>query len=308
VKDTILQVIKGFVGKHYLPGKPVLLGLSGGPDSLALYHLLLEAEVEGLHVVHVDHGWREESRREAEWLQAQVSVPFHLVRLKEGCRGEEAARKERIAVFLKLYRELQCQALALGHQGDDQSETVLKRILEGASLTSLGGMKEVSDLWGMRVWRPLLSIPKKKLYLWLEKKGVQPLEDPTNVDPAFLRARMRTEIFPELGKKFGKEIGENLRRLGASVHELKEYLDKKTIPYFQKVVRTRDGLEIDLNPFFPFEKVEMKTFLKKLTDQEGVPLSSVALETLYDLLENNALSSKIDKNIEIHRRVIAIKK
>ena len=308
MKDTILQVIKGFLGKHYLSGKPLLLGLSGGPDSLALYHLLLEAKVGELYVVHVDHGWRKESRQEAEWLQAQVSTPFHLVRLKEGCRGEEAARKERYMAFLKLYEELQCQALVLGHQGDDQSETVLKRILEGAHFSSLGGMREVADVWGMTVWRPLLSIPKKKLYLWLEKKGIQPLEDPTNQDPAFLRARMRTEIFPELGKRFGKEVGENLRRLGTSVQELKEYLDKKITPYFQRVVRKSREVEIDLNPFFPFEKVEMKTFLKKWTDQEGVPLSYAALETLYDLLENNALSSKIDKNIEVHRRVIAIKK
>jgi len=308
MKDTILQGVKGFLSKYYLPGKPLLLGLSGGSDSLALYHLLLECQVEDLHAVHIDHGWRKESSEEGAWLQRQVKGPFHLVRLEGGCRGEETARQDRYAAFGKLYQQLGAQALLLGHQADDQSETVLKRVLEGAHLLALGGIHPVSQRWGMTIWRPLLMFPKHQIRLWLEKKGVTPLEDPSNADPQFLRARMRRDIFPDLAKQFGKEIGDNLCRLGASAQELKEYLDKKMEPYFQKVVRTDEGVTIDCNPFFPFERVEVKAFLKKLADQEKIFLSHAALESLYSLLEKNTPRAKIDKNITLHRRVIAIKK
>lgn len=298
MKERILQRVKEFLKQHFQKGKPLLVGYSGGPDSTALVHLLKDHD---LHLCHIDHGWRPESSQEAEWLRSQTKFPFYTFRL-EGVKTEESARLARLKIFHRLYQELDCQALVLGHQGDDQSETVLKRILEGAHLTSLGGIWPVSHWEGMPIWRPLLQVPKKEILAWLREKKVPYLEDSTNQDPAFLRARMRQNIFPWLAKEFGKEIGENLRHLGETAQELKKYLDRKIQPFQKAVVHTEEEMSIDLNPFFPWEPIEVKSFLKS-----WLPLSRAELETLYHLLWRDASRSKIGERITVHRRKIAFK-
>lgn len=313
MRDPILQEVKQFLESRHREGRPVLLGFSGGPDSLALLHLLSECRrfvPLDLHVAHVDHGWRRESSSEAERLEKEVNFPFYLHRLEGSDKSEDGARKERLAFFSRLYTNLQCQALLLGHHRDDQAETVLKRVLEGAHFLSLGGICPVTTVNGMTVWRPLLNLSKQEIMVWVEKRGLKPLIDPANTDPRYLRSRMRIEIFPELAKRFGKEIGGNLHRLGQTAQELKEYLDKKTVRYFQQIQRDKEEIWIDLNPFYPFEKIEVKAFLKKLSDQEGLSFSHEALETLFGLLDASAAKRKLisrEKIVEIHNRIIAIK-
>ena len=309
----ILQTVKNFIQERTPLKGPLLLGFSGGPDSLALFHALLSIIKDfTIHVAHVDHGWREESESEVLFLKqyvARFGIPFHHTRLHH-CEGEEQARNERLSFFATLYKDLDCAALLLGHHGDDQSETVLKRILEGAHLTSLGGILEESSLNEMTIWRPLLKHRKKEIYAFLKKEGLTPLEDPTNQDPKFLRSKMRTEILPWLSEKFGKEVAGNLCRIGSSTQELKSYLERKIEPYYRLIERKTGEITIDFNPLFPFEAVEIKTFLKKITDEEALFLSAQALNTLYDLINTGAFKKKIlgrKKIIEIHRRVVAIK-
>lgn len=313
MKDPILQEVKQFLEARHRPGAPLLVGFSGGPDSLALLHLLSECRrffPLDLHIAHVDHGWRLESRKEAEKLKKESQFPFYLCRLKKDVKTEDSARKERLKFFAKLYKKLGCQALLLAHHRDDQAETVLKRLLEGAHFMSLGGILPEARLEGMAVWRPLLNVSKKELLAWVEKQGLDPILDPSNADPRYLRARMRTAIFPGLEKQFGKEIAGNLSRLGATAQDLKEYLDKRTEPYFRCLKREAGQVSIDLNPLYPFERLELKAFLKKFADQENLSLSHEALETVYRLLEAGASKKKIfaqEKVMEIHRRTIALK-
>ena len=306
MKERILQSVKKFLQQHYKEGKPLLVGFSGGPDSTALLHLLIECRrffSLDIQVCHIDHGWREESRAEAELLQAQVKLPFHTFRLEGVSRTEDAAREARLEIFEKLYRELDCQALVLGHQGDDQSETVLKRIMEGAHLTSLGGILPVSVRKGMAIWRPLLTAPEEEILQWLQQKNLGYLEDRTNEDPAYLRGRMRKNIFPWLAAQFGKEIAENLRHLGSSAQELKKYLESRTSHLHQAIERSEREDSIDLNPFFPCEPLELKSFLKSWLN-----LSRTELEILYRLLQEDASARKIGNSITVHRRKVAIKK
>jgi len=304
MKDRLLQTVKQFLQGKLVPGKPLLVGFSGGPDSLALLHLLIECRCH-LEAAHVDHGWRPESGSEAEELKTYVErlgIPLHLHRLEGGCRGEEAARSARLAFF----RSLDPQAVLLGHHADDQSETVLKRVLEGAYVTSLGGIRPVSFWEGMVIWRPLLTVSKAELRAWLQEKGLKPLEDPTNTDSRFLRSRMRAEIFPSLAQQFGKEISSNLCRLGHAAREIEEYLDKKLAPYWAAA----KGRGADLRALYPYEKLELKTFLKLWIEQEGAAISYAALETLVNILEEGNGRKKVACGrgfIEIFGRVIEIK-
>jgi tRNA(Ile)-lysidine synthase len=310
MKDHILKAVKQFLDAHYHPSAPLLLGFSGGPDSLALLFLLLQCRdffpLE-LHVAHVDHRWREESTSQAMELYQQIKklgLPFHLHTLKEKT-DEAGAREERLLFFSQLYTGVKAQALLLAHHANDQVETVLKRLLEGAGLYALKGMQGCSSLNGMQVWRPLLKVEKKDLLRWLKKKGLQGIEDPTNRDPQFLRSRMRQEIFPELEKSFGKGIVSNLLRFSEMTQELSEYLYKKNPLFSLPVARTDSTVTIDFNPYYPLDPLETKLFLKQFLQREGISLSHKTIKTLQELIQKKASNKKID-SILINKGILSL--
>ena len=315
MRNPILKCVIEFLHSHFKPGAPLLIAVSGGPDSLALLHLLVEARhffPLNLHVAHVDHGWREESGPQAKILADNVQglgLPFHLHVLErsEATNNlESIARDGRLAFFLKLYREKGFQALVLGHQANDAAETILKRVLEGAHLTALGGMKPVAHFQEMPLWRPLLKVSKEELVSWLEKKGLAAFDDPTNRDPRFLRARMRTQILPTLAKDFGKQIQNNLCRLGETAHEVNAYLQKKIAPLLNSIERNGEELRLDLAPFLPLETLEVKALLKTIAEQEGILLSNFHLDLLQNLEDKTVLIN--EKSIRVYCRCLIIQR
>lgn len=269
------NVLFEFLNTHWDRKKPLLLGYSGGPDSKALLYSLLECDVVP-HLAHVDHGWREESRDEAQLLSeeaAKLGCPFFSIRLELKEKKEDEARQARLAFFATLFP--QYEALLLAHQADDLAETVLKRILEGAHLAHLSGMQSVSSQYGMTIWRPLLPIRKNEIVQFLAERRLQPIIDPSNFDPVYLRSRMRGEIFPFLNECFGKETTENLVLLSQRAQELKGYLDRQ----IERVVIQKGpwGVFAYLNGL---ETVEQRHLLQKIGREESLVLSRDVLETL----------------------------
>lgn len=273
----IESVAQAFLAVHWDGVSPLLLGFSGGPDSTALLYALLASGVKP-HLAHIDHGWREESADEATQLRAladELGLTFHTTRLDPAGKGnkEDLARKGRMAFFKSLFAKIPFQALLLGHQADDLAETVLKRIFEGAHLSNLGGMQPVSRQNGMLIWRPLLSVRREQIIDFVTDKN--PLMDPTNSDPAYLRSRMRIEMIPYLTEVFGKEILDNLLLLAERTAELKHYLDEKIDPV--KIHRGEWGLFVDLEPL---HRLERRHLIQKIC-----PLPRAAIETLLDWIE-----------------------
>ena len=310
MKDLILQNVKQFLDRHYKSGQPILLGCSGGPDSLALLHLLIDCLQFfplSIHVAHIDHGWRAESRAEAERLMAHVqefNLPFHLHILEKGEAASELdARMARLKFFNSLYQKLDCQALVLAHQGDDQAETVLKRILEGASLYALGGIRPSTAFQNMQIWRPLLKVQKKDILQWLEKRNLKSVDDPTNADPKYLRSRMRVKILPDLEESFGKAVSANLIRFGDLADEIKEYLIRKS-PLFS--IEKREEM-IDLNPYYPIDSFELKIFLKHFLAAEDIFLSHQEISTLQELIEENVVNKRVNSVIVRNRCLFLMK-
>jgi tRNA(Ile)-lysidine synthase len=289
---SLEKIVFDFLNDVYDCRRPLLLGFSGGPDSLTLLHLLLkyrESYPLTLGLAHVDHRWREESSKEATRLAKMaemLSLPFHLKTLdpethKRNCGGnrEAACRRERLKFFAELTQEFGYQAVLLAHHADDQAETVLKRILEGANLPCLYGLRKHAAIQGLQLWRPLLGVAKDVIRSWLDKHFLIALEDRTNLDPKFLRGKFRTSIIPQLARDFGKEIRENLCRLGSEANELRDYLDNKVQPYIKKIVRGNLGLFLDLNSDCPDSLLELKHLIRKCCENEDVILSREMTQT-----------------------------
>jgi tRNA(Ile)-lysidine synthase len=234
--DDLEILVTQFVDHHIPSGAPFILGFSGGVDSSALLYLLHKActyKSRQCHVVHVDHGWRQESAMEAEMLEQRVGavgIPFSSYRLPACPQGENIedwSRRQRIACFSAAASAIGTDIVFLAHQADDQLEVVLKRFLEGASLTKFRGMRPVENIHSLTIMRPLLSIRRAALIAYLHEHSLPYLDDPTNKDTSFLRARMREVVFPFLRSAFGKECDNSLLRISHEAADLEQYIHKE---------------------------------------------------------------------------------
>jgi tRNA(Ile)-lysidine synthase len=227
-----------------LEGFPrLVLAVSGGPDSTALLLLAQrwrKARKSGPELVAatVDHRLRRESKAEVAAVAAlarRLGVRHETLVWsgKKSARGvQEAARDARYALLIRLARKLDARAIVTAHTLDDQGETVLMRLAHGSGLAGLGGIRPKSEREGITLLRPLLGIPKARLVATLRKARIAFVEDPSNVDPRFLRSRLRAfaTAFVDLGfspKRLARVAARLARAdaaIEAAVDELQEQL------------------------------------------------------------------------------------
>ncbi len=176
----------------------ILLGLSGGPDSVAALALLSAwPHHPPLYAATFDHGFRAESRTEAQncaSLCAQLNIP-HAILTWEGdkpaTRIQEEARAARYAALIAHAKEIGADHLVTAHHADDQMETILFRLMRGSSIGGLAGMRAQLSRDGITHARPFLGWRKSELIAVCEERGLNYIQDPSNEDPRFARTQMR---------------------------------------------------------------------------------------------------------------------
>jgi tRNA(Ile)-lysidine synthase len=231
--SLLSATVRAAVARHRLlePGGHVLVGVSGGPDSVALLHALVLLRSEyalRLTVCHVHHGLRPEADRDAAFVEAlasRLSCPAHVVRVEVprggGRSPEEAARLARHAALARVARATGASRIALGHTADDQVETVLMRILQGAGPRGLAGIPARRG----QIVRPLLDVTRAVVQAHLAAHGLESVDDATNRDTKFLRNRVRHELLPLLAAQAGSHVPDALRRVARASREAVEALD-----------------------------------------------------------------------------------
>jgi tRNA(Ile)-lysidine synthase len=180
------------------PGGQLALGVSGGPDSLALLLLASAARPGRVVAATVDHGLRPESADEAAMVASvcrRLSVPHAVLRVTVRESGEglqAAARAARYAALTDWARDEGAAWLATAHHLDDQAETVLMRLARGSGLTGMAGIRPSRRLGrSLHLVRPLLGWRKQELVALVTNAGLTPVDDPSNADPRFDRTRAR---------------------------------------------------------------------------------------------------------------------
>ena len=278
MKDHLFLKFREKIKPFLLEKRQILLGLSGGPDSMVLFHLLRKAKIS-FSALYIDHGWRQMSKSEAKILKKlcfELNIPFKVKRVEnfDFSKGniEDRLRKER----LKFFHEEEVDVLLLGHHQDDQVETVIKRLFEGAKLTKLLGIEEQSDWQEKSVIRPLLDFTKAQILKWASDNEIDYFTDSTNEDEHFLRARMRKSLIPKLETSFGKGIQQNLSDLSKASAELKSYLDRRTEKHFQQY-------EKEAKIPFLEEDVEMRHLLDRVATRLEITFSKDQITTLIAL-------------------------
>ena len=212
----------------------VVLAVSGGPDSLALLHLMREVRDRSrprlaLHVGHLHHGMRgaaaDEDARFVESEAARLGVACTIARADvPGLAAERrvgievAGREARYQFLTRLAKSLGAADIAFGHQADDQAETVLMRAIRGAGPRGMGGIpyvRAVADAPGIRIIRPLLDCSRREVVRFLRRRGLRSRLDSTNLSRKYLRNRLRRIAIPEMKREWGARLTADLCSLAA---------------------------------------------------------------------------------------------
>jgi len=231
----MLQVVERFIAKHQLlkPGDHLLVGVSGGADSVALLLCLVElapAMSVTLTAAHVNHGLRGEAAAEDARFVAELcrdlAVPCvtssidvrafrpHLSSL------QEAAREARFRFFAKVCQEQGQNKVALGHHQDDRVETVLLNLTRGAGLNGLVGMRPVNrGLFGLTIIRPLLGVNRAAIEAYLCERKQMHKDDLSNLDTKYSRNLVRHEVLPVLRKLNSDAANALLRVADHAAHD-----------------------------------------------------------------------------------------
>lgn len=244
--------ISYFITQHSLlpPQATVVLGLSGGPDSVfllyVLHHLRTEGKIQRIIAAHLDHQWRPNSSNDTVFcknLAYNYDVEFvsttwqklNLSHLPKGSK-EEQGRFARRHFLSTIADEYGAHVIALAHHRDDQQETFFIRLLRGASLSGLVGMRPKHG----RYIRPLLQCAKADIILFLEQHSIPYLVDPSNTSPEFLRNRIRMTVIPAL-RSCDERFDKSFERTLHSLQETESFLEHVTRTTFQQLAEKRNG-------------------------------------------------------------------
>ncbi len=247
-----VEQVQKTIAKNHLLTKTsrVVVGVSGGADSMALLHAfcsLRETLQLQLFVAHLDHGLRVSSAEDARFVEdaaKALKVPVTVEHLpvcelceKEGWSLEEGARHLRYQFLEKTAQKYSASTVAVAHTADDQAETVLMRFLRGSGLAGLGAIPIKRELGEVSLVRPLLSLWRSEVMEYLKQHRIAYREDESNRDKRFVRNRIRHELIPLLQESFNPKLKESLVQLAQQAQADDAYLQAAALRQWKRTVK-----------------------------------------------------------------------
>ena len=232
------------------PFDRIIIGISGGADSVCLLHLLWRLQEEyklDLFGVHIHHGLRKEADEDANYVReftSSLHIPCQVYYVnileeaqKRNLGEEETGRQIRYEIFQKECVLRNAKKIAVGHHMDDQGETFLMRLIRGSGSLGLGSMKKVEG----NVIRPLLYFTRKEVEQYCHKKSLHYCQDHTNQLSIYTRNRIRLELIPYIKKYLNPNIIQTLNQTAELLQEQEEYMAVETEKIYQKCIKEEGG-------------------------------------------------------------------
>jgi tRNA(Ile)-lysidine synthase len=285
---SLFEQVQSYIQSRTLvqPDDRILVGVSGGPDSTALLHLLHRLASRWsitLGVVHFDHCLRgAASGADARWvadLAASLGLPCYSgkgdVRSYKASHKislQTAARELRQQFFQEIRQKHGYRLLALGHTADDQVELFFLRLLRGAGPEGLKGMWPNSQ----GIIRPLLETSKSRIVHWLESEGLSYRLDDSNESRRYRRNQLRLDLLPQL-EKYNPRFGEAVRRFQALLQEQEDYLHQEASRILADLMAAPDVIPavLPLKPFLDLHPSLQKRVFRLASAKAGVPLEGL---------------------------------
>ena len=263
VKSPLPNKLEQFLRCLEIGCRPLVVAVSGGPDSVALLHALVSGQLPNLIIAHLNHQLRGQDSADDERfvhdlhavLQTRGTARLELrcqqvdvgaQALRENDNLENVARKIRYGWLAKVAREVHAPFVATGHTADDQAETVLHRLLRGTGLKGLRGIAARRILVpGIELIRPLLGVTRAEVLAYLEEEGQVYREDASNNNRNYTRNRIRHELLPYLVQHYNPAIASILGRLAEQAAQAyREFFSVRMIRVFHFHNLGADGIRV----------------------------------------------------------------
>lgn len=316
MKKRVLKFIKD--NNLIKSEEKVVLGVSGGPDSMCMLDILRNIKSDGLLnfeiiVAHINHQIREESTDDEQFVEnycKKFSIKFYAKRFdvtnyasKNKIGLEEAGRKVRYDFFEEILKKEGANKIAIAHNKNDKAETVIMNLLRGSGLTGLRGIEAIRD---NKYIRPILELERSEIEAYCEENNLNPRIDKTNFINDCTRNKIRNIVIPYIKEEFNPNIVENLNRLSKIVSEEDTFLQKYTEDIFNQILleKNEEQIILDLKKFNILEKVIKKRIIiysihKILGTTQNI--EKVNIEDLIKLCEKNIGNKYLmpNKNVKV---------
>ncbi len=290
MKQKVIETIR----KYNLieDGDKIVLGVSGGPDSISMLNILKEIKDEQIikfeiYVAHINHMIREEAIDDEKYVEdycKKNNIKCYIKRIDvvkiandKKIGTEEAGRKARYEFFEEILKKTNSNKIAIAHNINDKIETIIMHLLRGSGLSGLKGIEPIRD---NKFIRPLIECERSEIEQYCEKYELNPRIDKTNFENEYTRNKIRNIVIPYIKQEFNPNIVQTLSRLSDVAIEEIKYISKQTQKIYQQILIEKEDRQIILN-------------LKKFNEQEKIIKSQLILLTTKQLMGSTQGIEKI---------------
>lgn len=319
IKDSILKTIR----KYNLieKGDKVVLGVSGGPDSIAMFYILNEFSKSlgfEIFVAHINHGIREEATDDEKYVEKwclKYKVPFYIlhsdvkkIAKAEKLGVEETGRKIRYDFFNSVANKVGANKIAVAHNKNDLAETIIMNILRGSGSKGLCGIEPKQN----NIIRPLIEISRDEIEEFCKKEKLEPRIDKTNFENEYTRNKIRNIVIPYIKENFNPNIVNSLGRLSEIMKEQEDFISIEVEKQYKNILVNEiksdkneyNMIIIDLKKFNSLPTiVEKKIILLAIQKLFGTAkrIEKIHLEDIIKLCNNNIGNKYLtpNKNLKI---------
>ena len=296
-KKTLIYKVLNTIKKYHLieKGDILVLGVSGGPDSMTMLDILLklkQANQVSFHfvVAHVNHMIREEAKEDEEYVKKYCtkndiqfyskSIDVQKIAYTNKISTEEAGRNERYKFFDEILEKINGNKIAIAHNKNDKVETIIMNELRGCGIQGLKGIEPARD----KYIRPLIECERKEIEEYCKENNIEPRIDKTNFENIYTRNKIRNVVIPYIKQEFNPNIIETMDRLSNLVAEQEAYIQKQVeVAYRDIVLEEKIRMTEQINEEDKENKKDEQYIildLKEFNKQEKVIKSNIILYTI----------------------------
>lgn len=298
LEEKILKTIYKY--KMIEKGEKIILGVSGGPDSMCMLNAMINLCQKGPSpvVAHVNHMLREEAGEEEQYVKDYCkkngieffskSIDVKKLAHTNKIGTEEAGRIARYEFFEEVLKKTKATKIAIAHNKNDKIETVLLNLLRGSGLEGLKGIKAKRG----NIIRPLIECERSEIEKYCEKNHLEPKIDKSNFENVYTRNKIRNVVIPYVQEEFNPNIIKTLDRLSIIVRQEDEYIERQMLKAYRELLIKENSTEIilDLKGFNLQENVIksrlIRYIIKRLFDRK-LGLEKVHIDDIIALCSNN---------------------
>ena len=289
----------------------IVVGVSGGPDSMTLLSILLKLKEEfnlKIYVAHVNHMLRENAIKDEEYVKEfceKNNIEMFIkkaniseIAKKEKIGFEEAGRNARYNFFEEILKNTESNKIAIAHNLNDKVETIIMNTLRGSGVSGLKGIEAKRK----KYIRPLIEIERYEIEKYCIENKINPRHDESNDDNTYTRNKIRNIVIPYIKNEFNPNIIKTLNRLSEIIKEEDEYVQSKTEKIFKEILLTNEKNKIELDPrkFNDQEKVIQKNLILLAIKKVKGSTQGIEKVNIDDIIKlcNNNIGNKLIRPVK----------